>query len=452
MERHGRRRGRTRGLRGVGGLVPGARARRGRPRGQPAAWSGAPPRRRPVEQLAPWRRGGYQQLGTRRLRQWRQPSWRLDPGQERKLLELLGQLGPRQRKTDRLLGVWQRRPLGRGRDGAAHGGLAQLQRGPARGGRAALARSWRLSRPRAGQRSLRVPAGRVGRRRPRVEVLADSVRGNFCIVRRPEPPTYARFSLVVRDGKVWWGSLCKFVLEWQGDVAAWLALPGNRVSFRWLRGKGYHASPRPADQWRKAVMASSWRSWDEAPAYWAAPRAPGQTYSAFSLEEEVAEEDTDEIDKTVDPFELPDKVWHSPPDDEANVNTSLSTSWIIWDEPATASASSPGTHASEAELETAARAIWGQLQSASVSLARPALHGQEPRALQPQGAPHDFGLVVKSFDPTEYGQDYMRLNEGDIVRFIREDDGWYLGERVDKETLSIKLAEGWFPPAFTHFD
>jgi len=65
-----------------------------------------------------------------------------------------------------------------------------------------------------------------------------------------------------------------------------------------------------------------------------------------------------------------------------------------------------------------------------------------------KGSTHTYGVVVFAFDPTDWGDEYMRLEVNDVVECIAEEDGWWFGRRVDPKNLSVALAEGWFPPSY----
>merc|ERR1712150_347614 len=67
----------------------------------------------------------------------------------------------------------------------------------------------------------------------------------------------------------------------------------------------------------------------------------------------------------------------------------------------------------------------------------------------PSDSAAEFREAVADFDACEYGEDYLNLKMGDIIRCVSEDEGWLFGHSVDPKTRSVKLAEGWFPPTYT---
>lgn len=61
---------------------------------------------------------------------------------------------------------------------------------------------------------------------------------------------------------------------------------------------------------------------------------------------------------------------------------------------------------------------------------------------------HTLRKVTRDFDPTPHGSDYLRLNVGDVLRHIREEDGWCWGEQANPKDSTMILAEGWYPPTY----
>ena len=63
--------------------------------------------------------------------------------------------------------------------------------------------------------------------------------------------------------------------------------------------------------------------------------------------------------------------------------------------------------------------------------------------------PYKFGIVVADFDASDYGDGCLDLRKGDIVKFVKEEAGWWFGRCVDTLDPSGELADGWYPRAFT---
>ena len=60
----------------------------------------------------------------------------------------------------------------------------------------------------------------------------------------------------------------------------------------------------------------------------------------------------------------------------------------------------------------------------------------------------EFNIAIANFDAEHYGPDYLKLKPGYIIKFIKEDEKWHFGERVDSVTMSVTFAQGWYPPVF----
>ena len=63
--------------------------------------------------------------------------------------------------------------------------------------------------------------------------------------------------------------------------------------------------------------------------------------------------------------------------------------------------------------------------------------------------PYEFGLVIADFDASAHGEGYLNLWKGDVIKVVTEEGGWWLGQRVSPPKFSVKLEQGWYPPAYT---